>query len=1112
MADPEWKSLTPIWHDTVVLLANVIGGHLLDRLLSKRLLTHDQYDSLNGLRKKDGTPNEEVARELLQILKKSPHPSFDNFWAFLDTEIEGGRDIRRQLFGRRDTPPSLSNVDHRRTEPGGESSRRQQTLLTTSSLPSQSAATDTAAVAAAVALQPDQRAVYSDQNAESGQAASKLLVFIEVVLSLKDAYKQHADAIRAVLRTYLANAYSKNPDDDFLDLAEVFCEKLSWVKQREERVKRAKTLAFVTNVQPKIRILFPDSDSAKYEPNHQRIETYLRRVMQLKRYELEIDVAEGSITLIISIPGRGLINMLVYLDQNLEPLNFLLDLDRSARISFGKFPYVLASVFGRKSFQETASNLRKSLVDATESTELFCDEDNSLIIHVDKRLKKKYKHHHQGVVSMAQVFSTTVLAKSANYLDESRLLSYKCRGLYHSLDSVDELLSKLHVTQIALQEKTVDMQPKVNDPFSVVTSLSKSTRIRLDTLSKTNLEAKAKIEILHRQLIFTPESVGRKARRSALHYACLCGYLSIAKELVDTGSAVDAQSVTGETPLMAACQNSSEAFPMTAIQNDKLEVVKFLVSKGCSIQLQNHLGLDALHYACISGYVLSADFLITAAAASVNQTDKDGRGPLWKACSNNHLEIVKLLIDAGADVNKTDKHHGRGPLSEASSNGHVEISKLLIDAGANVNETNWSGRGPLWKASSDGHVEIAKLLIDAGADVNKTYLSGRGPLLEASSNGHVEIAKLLIDAGADVNKTDRNGRWPFLEASSNGHVEIAKLLIDAEAKVNETDLVGKGPLLEASSHGHVEIAKLLIDAGANVNKTDKSGRGPLLAASFNGHVEIAKLLIDAGADVNKKDRNERGPLLEASSNGHVEIAKLLIDAGANVNATDWIRKGPLWKASSNGHVEIAKLLIDAGANVNETDWIGRGSLLEASSNGHVEIAKLLIDAGANVNETDEIGRGPLMMASSTGHVEISKLLIDAGAAALQPESGQAASKLIVFIEVVESLKDTYQLHAHAIRAFLRKYLAKAYSKNLDDDFLDLEEIFCENLSRVKQREERVKKAKTLAFVTDVQPKIRILFPNSDSAKYDPNHRVIETHLRRVMQLKRSDLEIDVAEG
>ena len=377
MADPEWKSLTPIWRDTVILLASVIGGRLLDGLLSKNLLTHDQYDFLNGVREKEGTSNEEVARELLQILKKSPHPSFDNFLAFLNTEVEGGRDIRRQLIERRDTPPSLSDVDYRRTGPdknfdkssaapdaeiGGESSRRQQMLLT--SLPSQSAA-DTAATAAS--LQPDQRAVYSEQNAESGQAANKLLVIIEVVESLKDAYQPHAAAIRAVLRKYLANAYSKNLDKESLRLVDVFCEELSRVKQQEEQEKRARTLAFETDVQPKIRILFPDIDSAKYEPNHQRIETYLRRVMQLKRSDLEIDVAEGSITLIISIPGRGLINMLVHLNQNSEPLNFLLDVDKSARISFGKFPYVSVSVFGRNSFQETASNLRKSLFDAIES-------------------------------------------------------------------------------------------------------------------------------------------------------------------------------------------------------------------------------------------------------------------------------------------------------------------------------------------------------------------------------------------------------------------------------------------------------------------------------------------------------------------------------------------------------------------------------------------------------------------------------------------------------------------------------------------------------------------------------------------------------------------------
>ena len=44
--------------------------------------------------------------------------------------------------------------------------------------------------------------------------------------------------------------------------------------------------------------------------------------------------------------------MLVYLNQNSEPLNFLLDVDKLARIGFGNFPYVLVSVFGQKITEE----------------------------------------------------------------------------------------------------------------------------------------------------------------------------------------------------------------------------------------------------------------------------------------------------------------------------------------------------------------------------------------------------------------------------------------------------------------------------------------------------------------------------------------------------------------------------------------------------------------------------------------------------------------------------------------------------------------------------------------------------------------------------------------
>ena len=127
MADPEWKSLTPAWSDTVERLTNLVEGNLLDCLLSKGLVLQDQYESLrNSLRKKES--KKDVVRDLLQILVKTPHPSFNKFWHLLDTEVEGGVGLRWQLFERRGTVPkaaaphpstSLIGVDHGRPEADG---------------------------------------------------------------------------------------------------------------------------------------------------------------------------------------------------------------------------------------------------------------------------------------------------------------------------------------------------------------------------------------------------------------------------------------------------------------------------------------------------------------------------------------------------------------------------------------------------------------------------------------------------------------------------------------------------------------------------------------------------------------------------------------------------------------------------------------------------------------------------------------------------------------------------------------------------------------------------------------------------------------------------------
>ena len=333
MADPNWDSLIPVWQNAVPLLAGVIGGRLLDCLLSKRLLTYDQYDELDSLRREKAA-NDEVARALLRILRKKPRPSFDNFWTVLGT-VDGGGDVRRQLLERRDTPPTRRrrNTEGFGTDAGG-SDRRQTTLSSSATalppLPHIRRFPPPGTLPRAPTL--SSRTNFPEGVDESRQARREVIV-VEVVRYLRDAFTLHEATLRAVVLHYLENAYSGKR----FELDVIFPTELI----RKQQI-------FSIDTKPKIRILFPDRNSASFETDHETIKAHLRRIMDLKESDLEIGVTEGSVTLIILIPGQGFINMLVYLGQNAEPLKFLIDVDKLAKISFGDFPYVSVSVFSRK--------------------------------------------------------------------------------------------------------------------------------------------------------------------------------------------------------------------------------------------------------------------------------------------------------------------------------------------------------------------------------------------------------------------------------------------------------------------------------------------------------------------------------------------------------------------------------------------------------------------------------------------------------------------------------------------------------------------------------------------------------------------------------------------
>ena len=108
-----------------------------------------------------------------------------------------------------------------------------------------------------------------------------------------------------------------------------------------------------------------------------------------------------------------------------------------------------------------------------------------------------------------------------------------------------------------------------------------------------------------------------------------------------------------------------------------VEVVKFLVSAGADVNIQDDAGNSPFHVAVYFMYI-------------------------------NNIETLELFVSNGADVNAKNGM-GSTPLHlVASGEGKVEAVKFLVSHGADVNATNNDGMTPLdvAKASKDWNANM----------------------------------------------------------------------------------------------------------------------------------------------------------------------------------------------------------------------------------------------------------------------------------------------------------------------------------------------------------------------------------------------------------------------
>jgi hypothetical protein len=155
-------------------------------------------------------------------------------------------------------------------------------------------------------------------------------------------------------------------------------------------------------------------------------------------------------------------------------------------------------------------------------------------------------------------------------------------------------------------------------------------------------------------------------------------------------------------------EKAVENIIMKTANRGDLKKMKFLAENwpkglGFDITVKNNL---ALIYACKKGKIELVKYLISKGCDITAQENY----AVINASENGRLNVVKYLVSLGADI--TDRNNLA--LRCACANGHLQTVKYLISVGADIHAENDE---PIVRASSEGYLNVVKYLVSQGADI-----------------------------------------------------------------------------------------------------------------------------------------------------------------------------------------------------------------------------------------------------------------------------------------------------------------------------------------------------------------------------------------------------------
>ena len=303
---------------------------------------------------------------------------------------------------------------------------------------------------------------------------------------------------------------------------------------------------------------------------------------------------------------------------------------------------------------------------------------------------------------------------------------------------------------------------------------------------------------------------------SVIHYACQRTILQLVKAL--TVCSVDIKDSEGNTPLHYACKYSC------------VEIVRFLVDRGCDQTIINNEGELALHLACHKKLAITQ----MLNKCDVNSLNFNGEAPIHIACRNWNADdiAVYLIEEAKCDVNIPGES-GRYALHMACSRS-LRITKLLLQK-CDIDCKDAHGDTALHVVCSGRKYEpIACLLENSLCRADTPNKSGDLPLHNYLNHGPTQtdqdvpqsVTELLVDRYVEaVRIANQKGYTPVQIAVIKGNRDFLQLL----HRKNELDFTSTGnkTLLHiACKYRHMHIVRWLLDHGADSSIPDEEGNYP----------------------------------------------------------------------------------------------------------------------------------------------------------------------------------------------------------------------------------------------------------------------------------------------